>query len=570
MAPQRTSEKAAPAPSSPRKSTLPKVARKIDIMDTTLRDGEQTQGVSFPTQEKLLLAQRLLGKVNVDRIEVASCRVSDGEQITLGVIMDWARSKKWNNRVEVLSFTDHMASVDWLRSAGCHRMNLLTKGSLNHCQNQLRKTPAEHRADIRRTLDYALKHNVTTNIYLEDWSNGMLHSPEYVYEMLDAYNDWAEFDRILLPDTLGILNPTQVEKFLTEILARYPKLQFEFHGHDDYGFGTANAIVAANCGVAGVHCTVNGLGERAGNTSLEEVVAAINDHSERTCGVREEELNNISELVEIFSGKRVSDNKPIVGRNVFTQTAGIHADGDAKGNLYESKLTPARFGRDRVYALGKLSGRSNLDFNLKALNLELTKEQRAEVLKRIVELGDKKHNVTQDDLPFIVADVLKEENQKEAFRVVHCVITSSMGVSPTASIKVAYKGEEREAIGKGSGGFDAFMTALRSIAGELNITVPVLLDYEVHIPRGGKTDALVETTITWDSGMRTKAVHTDQVMAAVEATERVINLMLQGLVIKKRPSLLEQLAAESMKSTNAKTTKAKPAPKKTSKSPTKG
>lgn len=547
-------------------SNRPKKApARLDVMDTTLRDGEQTQGVSFPTNEKLMLAQRLLGKVNVDRIEVASCRVSDGEQVTLRAIMEWAATKKWEDRVEVLSFTDHNLSVDWLKAAGCRRMNLLTKGSLNHCQNQLRKTPAEHRADIRKTLDYATAKGVTTNIYLEDWSNGMIHSRDYVFEMLDAYQHW-EFERILLPDTLGILNPNQVHDFLTEILARYPTMKFEFHGHDDYGFGTANAIVAANCGVAGVHCTVNGLGERAGNTSLEELIAAINDHTKREVRVKEEELNNISELVEILSGKRVSDNKPIVGRNVFTQTAGIHADGDAKGNLYESKLTPGRFGRDRVYALGKLSGRSNLDFNLKAMNLELTKEQRAEVLKRIVELGDKKHNVTQEDLPFIVADVLKDP-KTEGFQVKNCVVTSAYGVSPVAAIKVSCNGVEAEAIGKGSGGFDAFMTALRSVANELKITVPHLIDYEVHIPRGGKTDALVETTISWDNGLRTKAVHTDQVMAAIEATERVINLLLQGVVVKKRPSLIESLTLEGASSSKAlakktaqKTTK--PAPKK--------
>lgn len=547
-------------PSSPKR----KPAARLAVMDTTLRDGEQTQGVSFPLNEKLLLAQRLLGKVNVDRIEVASCRVSDGEQITLRAIMEWAATKNWEDRVEVLSFTDHTHSVDWLKAAGCKRMNLLTKGSLNHCQNQLRKTPAEHRADIRKTLDYATKKGVTTNIYLEDWSNGMIHSRDYVFEMLDAYREW-EFERILLPDTLGILNPDQVREFLTEILDRYPTMLFEFHGHDDYGFGTANAIVAANCGVAGVHCTVNGLGERAGNTSLEELVAALNDHTTRKVGVKEQELNNISELVEIFSGKRVSDNKPIVGRNVFTQTAGIHADGDAKGNLYESKLTPGRFGRDRVYALGKLSGRSNLDFNLKAMNLDLTKEQRAEVLKRIVELGDKKHNVTQEDLPFLVADVLKDP-KVEGFQVKNCVVTSAYGVNPTAAIRVGYNGIEAEAIGKGSGGFDAFMTALRSVADELKITVPHLIDYEVHIPRGGKTDALVETTISWDNGLRTKAVHTDQVMAAIEATERVINLVLQGVVVKKRLSLIESLALESTTPAAKKPAQRKPAsPKSTPK-----
>jgi len=496
-------------------------------MDTTLRDGEQTQGVSFPGDEKLLLAQRLLAKVRVDRIEVASCRVSPGEQKSLEAIMKWAAGKGWENRVEVLGFTDHTQSVDWLRKAGCQRMNLLTKGSLHHCKTQLRKTPAEHRADVEQTLEYAVKKGVATAIYLEDWSNGMIHSPDYVFEMLDNYVTWP-FDRILLPDTLGILAPNQVEEFIGAIVDRYPDTKFEFHGHNDYGLGTANSLVAARLGVAGVHVSVNGLGERAGNVPLEEVVAVLRDHSERKVNVREDELNTISELVAAFSAKRVSDNKPITGRNVFTQTAGIHADGDKKGNLYESLLTPERFGRDRVYALGKLSGRSNLDFNLDAMNLQLSKEQRAAVLERVVELGDKKHTVTAEDLPFIVADVLKEP-QAEVFEVRHCVITTSLGVSPTAIIKVAYKGKELEAVGTGTGGFDAFMTALRSIAPELGIEIPRLVDYEVHIPPGGKTDALVQATITWENGLRTKAVNSDQVMAAIEATERLINLVTQGL-----------------------------------------
>jgi D-citramalate synthase len=517
---------------------------RLEIMDTTLRDGEQTQGVSFPAEEKLLLAQQLLAKVRVDRLEVASCRVSEGEQRSLAAIMRWAAGKGWENRIEVLSFTDHKESVDWLTKAGCSRMNLLTKGSLNHLTKQLRKTPAEHRDDIQRTLEYAVRKGVSTSIYLEDWSNGMLHSPDFVWEMLDHYKDWG-FERILLPDTLGILNPTQVARFVGETLERYPSLVFEFHAHNDYGLATANCLVAAELGVAGLHCTVNGLGERAGNAPLEEVVATLRDHTSRRLSVREAELNEASRLVELFSGKRVSDNKAIVGRNVYTQTAGIHADGDKKGDLYLSKLAPARFGRDREYALGKLAGRSNLDFNLDGLNLSLTREQRAAVLARVVELGDRKHVVTADDLPFIVADVLQQP-QERAFHVVNCVVTTAYGLLPSANICVSYRGETFEAQGTGSGGFDAFINALRSIAERAGFSVPPLVDYEVHIPPGGKTDALVETTITWEGGFRSRAVHSDQVMAAIQATERLINLIEAGILSpgqKKHRAVAAKMAA---------------------------
>ncbi|MEQ8820460.1 MAG: alpha-isopropylmalate synthase regulatory domain-containing protein [Sumerlaeia bacterium] len=513
-------------------STLPYPGRrKLDIMDTTLRDGEQTQGVSYPGNEKLILAQALLGRVGVDRIEVASCRVSKGELKSLASIMEWAESQGFGDRVEVLSFTDTNKSADWMREAGCRRMNLLTKGSLNHLTKQLRKTPQQHRDDIRATLDYSRGVGISVSIYLEDWSNGMLHSRDYVYEMLDAYAQWP-FERILLPDTLGVLNPSQVHEMIADLRTRYPETLFEFHAHNDYGFATANTLMAAQLGVAGVHCTVNGLGERAGNASLDELVAAMRDHSDREVGVDETELQAISELVQVYSGKRVADNKPIAGRSVFTQTAGIHADGDKKGDLYASRLSPERFGRDRQYALGKLSGRSNLEFNLNTLNLDLTPDQRQKVLDRVIELGDKKHNVTAEDLPFIIADVLQSPQDK-AFQVISCAITSALNTLPVATVRVAYKGKEYKAGGTGSGGFDAFMKALRSLEADMGLELPRLADYEVHIPPGGRTDAIVETTITWENGLRTRAVNSDQVMAAIEATERAVNLIELGLVPEK-------------------------------------
>ena len=213
---------------------------------------------------------------------------------------------------------------------------MLTKGSLNHLTRQLKKTPAEHFADIARTIDYAKKHDRAVNIYLEDWSNGWLHSREYMFSFID-FLVTQPVGRIMLPDTLGVLYPAQVAEAIAAITGRYPENHFDFHPHNDYGLGTINVLEAIRAGAHGVHTTVNCLGERTGNASLAEVVAGIHDHLQLKTTVNEKSLYQLSRTVETFSGKRLAANAPIVGEDVFTQTAGIHADGDKKGALPQFK-----------------------------------------------------------------------------------------------------------------------------------------------------------------------------------------------------------------------------------------
>ena len=497
--------------------------RRIEIMDTTLRDGEQAEGISMMPEEKRTIAQRLLESVKVDRIEVASARVSEGERRAVKAIVDYAESKGLVSRIEILGFVDGNRSVDWAKSVGARVINLLTKGSLHHCREQLKKTHEQHLDDIRRTIEHGAKNGITFNVYLEDWSGGMLHSPDYVVEHIDALTHMP-VRRIMLPDTLGLLHPAQVRDFVSQIIRRFPGHHFDFHGHNDYGLGTANTLEAATAGAHGVHVTVNGMGERAGNVTLDEVVVALRDHTGIRTAVDERSLSEVSKLVEVFSGRRVPANKPIVGENVFTQTAGIHADGDMKGNLYESRLTPARFGQHRTYAMGKLMGKASLDFNLERLNIALSAEQKQQLLARIVELGDQKKSVTQADLPFLISEVL-QTRELRVFEVKDYSVVTNRGLRPTATLLVRYRDRELHATGFGDGGYDAFMQALKSIEKQLGFELPKLLDYEVRIPPGGKTDALVETTIKWEGGMKTRGVHSDQLAAAIQATEHAINMI---------------------------------------------
>lgn len=497
---------------------------KIDIIDTTVRDGEQTKGVAFKCEEKLVIVRRLLTDVGVSRCEVSSAKVSPEEQKTLTTIMDWAKSDKMGNRIEALSFTDFNKSIDWLLPTGCRRVNLLTKGSERHCSLQLKKTLEQHLSDIEKTVKYAQDNGFSCNVYLEDWSNGIKNSPDYVWKMLEAYSS-LNFKRVILPDTLGVLNPFDIMDYVTEAVKRFPHFEFEFHAHNDYGMAVANTIAAIRAGVKGVHITVNGLGERTGNADLSQVVASINDHTNFSCDVNEKKLKDMSVLVETFSGKRIAGNMPILGSDVFTQTAGIHADGDKKGNLYVSQLTPDRFDRNRAYALGKLSGKASLEMNLQKLKIDLNDDQKLKLLQKIVELGDMKKSVTIEDLPFLVSDMLGGQRYK-TFRVTGCVVTTTMSMKPSANIQVEYKGESFEETAQGSGGYDAFMNALKKLAPKMGIEIPKLMDFEITIPPGGSSNSLVEAVIVWENGLRTHAVSSDQVKAAIKATERVLNLVL--------------------------------------------
>ncbi len=507
---------------------MPKSLRYIEIMDTTLRDGEQTSGVSFTASEKLTIAQLLLTEVKVDRIEIASARVSEGEFDAVKKITRWAKSKGQLKKIEVLTFVDGNTSIDWMIKAGAKVMNLLTKGSLNHLTHQLKKTPAQHFAEIAAVISKAKKKGIECNVYLEDWSNGMRNSPDYVFQYLD-FLAGQPVKRIMLPDTLGILEPNEVKHFLQFIIARYPGCHFDFHGHNDYDLGTANVLEAVKAGVHGIHLTINGMGERAGNAPLASAVAVLHDFLPHVkTGVAEKSLYQVSKLVETFSGFRVPVNKPVVGENVFTQTAGIHADGDKKNNLYYNDLLPERFGRQRKYALGKTSGKSNIENNLAQLGIELPEADLKKVTQRIIELGDKKEVVTQSDLPYIISDVIDSNTIEEKVKIVNYVLTHSKELRPSVTLQININDELFEEHSQGDGQYDAFMNALRSIYKQKKMHLPLLTDYAVRIPPGGKSDALCETIITWENKgkeFKTRGLDSDQTVAAIKATQKMLNMI---------------------------------------------
>ena len=502
--------------------------KRIEIMDTTLRDGEQTSSVSFSASEKLTIAKLLLEELKVDRIEIASARVSEGELQAVKDITKWASDNSYLNAVEVLTFVDKGVSINWMLDAGATVQNLLTKGSLNHLTHQLKKTPNQHFKEIKENIAFAEKNGIKTNIYLEDWSNGMRNSKAYVYEFLEFLST-QKVARIMLPDTLGVLTPKESYDFLKEIKTAYPDLHFDFHAHNDYDLGVSNAMEGLKAGADGLHLTVNGMGERAGNAPMSSTIAVINDFlPEFKVGVNEAMLYTVSKLVENFSGVMIPANKPIIGANVFTQTAGIHADGDNKNNLYFSDLMPERFGRKREYALGKSSGKANIQKNLQQLGLQLNDDDLKKVTQRIIELGDKKQVVTKEDLPYIISDVL-DRTYEEKVKVNAYVLTHAKGLKPSTTVSITIEDETFEEHAQGDGQFDAFMNAIKSVFKAKKIVLPKLIDYAVRIPPGSNSDALCETIITWksaDKEFKTRGLDSDQTVSAIKATEKMLNIVV--------------------------------------------
>jgi D-citramalate synthase len=503
------------------------MSKIIEIMDTTLRDGEQTSGVSFSVLEKLTLAKLLLKELNIDRIEIASARVSDGEFSAVKEITSWGVANNCIDRIEVLTFIDNGTSIKWMKDTGAKVQNLLTKGSLNHLKFQLKQNPKQHFNNIENSINLALDQGFKTNVYLEDWSNGMAHSQDYVFQYLDFISK-QPVSRVLLPDTLGVLTPEKTSNYLNLIIKRYPNIHFDFHGHNDYDLSVANSMEAIKAGVSGLHITVNGMGERAGNAPLASVVAVINDFlPDIKINIKEDALHKVSQIVATFTGFRIPANKPIVGENVFTQTAGVHADGDHKNNLYFNDLLPERFGRKRKYALGKTSGKANIQKNLQELGLTLNNEDLKKVTKRIIDLGDRKERVTAEDLPFIISDVLGN-TIPDKVKIKSYVLTHSKGLKPTTSVCLQIENKIFEENASGDGQYDAFWNALHKVFKGQKIDLPKLIDYAVRIPPGSNSDALCETTIIWRKSKRefaTRGLDSDQTVSAIKATEKMLNII---------------------------------------------
>lgn len=509
---------------------------KPEIMDTTLRDGEQMYGVSYTSEEKIMIAKKLFD-LGVKRIEVASALAVHEDRMALEEICKMADVLGRLKDVEVLGLVDENKSVDWIYDSGCRTINLLAKGSREQCSGQLEKDLNQHVEDIRRTVSYAHSKGMDVNVYLEDWSSGMIASEEkndnYANEMIGLLGE-MKVRRIMLADTLGKLSYWKTGEYLRKLKKDFPDVLFDYHAHNDYNMAVANTLEALRAGVSGIHVTVNGLGERAGNCSLFTIAAAAKDLLGIDLGLKENKFIEVSKSVEMASKVRLSPHTPIVGSNFNRQTAGVHAHGNKKNGVYKTKLTGERFGKEKdyEYSLGKHAGRSSVEVNLNDMGLTYDRELLDLLTQKVREIGERKETVTQDDLYFLYIDEVGT-SKKRPFIIKDCKSDVSMNGARIGYIKFLLNEEEIENSGIGDGGYDAIMNALKpsldKLFSEKGIKPPKLIDYEPRIPPGGGTGALVEAVIEWENGhgtFRTMGVDTDQTIAAIKATEKMINLVL--------------------------------------------
>ena len=385
---------------------------RVQIMDTTLRDGEQTPDVAYTPDEKLQLARILLDEVGVDRIEIAGTRVSEGEREAARQVARWARKKRLARARRDARLLRRRAPRPTGRpSVGGRAMNLLVKGSERHCRSQLRMSPEKHRDARRADGAQCAPQADRLNVYLEDWSNGVRDSFDYVFAMVQQLLELG-VERIYLADTLGILAPDDTTPLRRADVRPGPTMHFEFHGHNDYGLANANCLAAVEAGARGVHTSVNGMGERAGNTRLAEIVAALHDHSRVPHRRR-----RVAALVGLEARRDVpaARTSPRTRRSSAATSSRRPRASTPTATRRATSTRPASrptasAGAATRSASSRARRRSTRTSRASASRCR--PRTRDLVLRRIVELGDKKHTVVPEDLPFIIADVLKTPDEQ--------------------------------------------------------------------------------------------------------------------------------------------------------------
>jgi D-citramalate synthase len=485
----------------------------LRFLDTTLRDGEQTPGVSLNPDQKLEIATKLAA-AGVDVIEAGSAAASDGERNAIRLIADAGLSAEICTYVRALH-----EDIDYAADLGADSVHLVVPVSDLHIAKKMRKTREQVAAMAYDAVEYAKSRGLIVELSGEDASRA---DQSFLHEIFSEGVKRGA-DRLCFCDTVGLLTPEKVAEFIPPLSKIAP---LSIHCHDDLGFALTNTMAALKSGASCAHVTVNGLGERAGNTALEEVVMALEVLYGYQTRIRKEQIYPLSNLVARHTGVPLAVNKAIVGEMAFTHESGIHAHGVMREpSTYES-VQPEMVGRKRRIVLGKHSGTASVEAALQEMNYKAEDKQVKEIVKRIKQLGDEGKRVTDADL-MAVADAVLAIECKPVIKMRQFTATSGSHMIPTASVTLVVNGVEMTGAATGDGPVDAAMEVLRKCVSD--VADIRLEEYHVDAISGG-TDALVEVTVRLSKDgkiITSRGARTDIIMASVEAMIAGMNRLLR-------------------------------------------
>ncbi len=486
----------------------------MKILDTTLRDGEQTPGVSLTTENKLLIAKKI-DSLGVDIIEAGSAITSEGERASIKKIANEGLN------AEICSYCRiRKEDIDAALTCDVDSIHLVVPVSDLHIQVKLKKDRETVRKMAVEMTEYAKSHGLIVELSGEDASRADI---DYLKSVYNAGID-AGADRLCFCDTVGILTPERSYDIFSDLSQL--RAPISVHCHNDFGMATANTVAALRAGAGEAHVTINGIGERAGNTSLEEVVMVLYSLYRQETEIDLKSLYTTSHLVSRLCGIPVAPNKAIVGGNAFTHEAGIHVHGLLANTATYEPITPELVGRERRIVLGKHAGRSSVVLALKEMGISVTEKQIDDIVERMKEMGDKGKRVTDADL-LTIAETVLGIYQEAKVKLEELTVVAGNTVMPTASIRLRVNGNHVVEAGVGTGPVDAAINALKkAVAGVADIQLD---EYHVDAITGG-TDALVEVWVKLSKGGRTitaRGARTDIIMASVEAVLEGINRLIQ-------------------------------------------
>lgn len=493
--------------------------KRVRIFDTTLRDGEQTPGVSFTPDQKLAIA-RQLGKLGVDTIEAGFPMVSEGERKAVAAIATAGLD------AEVCALARCLKEdIDAALACGVGCIHVFIATSDIHLKHKLKITREEALRQAVECVEYAKDHGVVVEFSAEDATRSDLGFLKRIYKAVVE----AGADRINIPDTVGVITPRGMYHLVGQ-LKPVIKVPISVHCHNDFGLATSNSLAGIEAGAEQVHVTVNGLGERAGNASLEEVVMGLRALYGVKPKIRTELLVETSDMLERLTGITMPPNKAIVGDNAFAHEAGVHVHGVlAFPGTYEP-MSPELVGHHRRLVLGKHAGARSIGKRLEDWGLRVTKEQLAEITSRVKELGDKGKRVTDTDVRAIAESVLGAlPPEEKVVELKEITVVTGINVTPTASVRLAIRGEERTGSAIGVGPVDAAINAIRNVMSE--ISALRLKEYHLDAITGG-SDALAEVTVKLEDEKGNlyiaKGIREDVVIASVDAIINGINRYFAG------------------------------------------